>query len=241
MELSNRPLLPLPLRAWDAWRRRGPRYVWHKALRRTLERWPDWKRQILYKNPREYWNLRGGHDYYREQEGQTTRSERALWLSGRIATYRPLSILEIGCGYGKQLRELRGRIEAPLVGLDFSASQLELAGGYLDGLEGIKLVLGSGDRLPFPDQSFDLVLTSAVILHNVPEVAHRIRNEVIRVARRWSAHNEDTDVTYNRFGYDTAAWYRSIGIPLAEVGSIPDGTDPASSQFCVADLSPWRA
>ena len=99
------------------------------------------------------------------------------------------------------------------------------------------LALASGAALPFADRSFDLVLTSAVILHNPPAVAEQIRREVIRVARHWVAHNEDTDVTYNRFGYDTAAWYRSVGIPLAESGPIPVDGPRSPSQFCVA--VPW--
>ena len=82
-----------------------------------------------------------------------------------------------------------------------------------------------GRGLPFADKSFDLVLTSAVILHNPPPVAEQMRLEVIRVARRFAAHNEDTDVSYNRFGYDTAAWYRAAGLPLAEAGPIPVGPD----------------
>ena len=65
--------------------------------------------------------------------------------------------------------------------------------------------------------------------------AEAIRREVVRVARRFAAHNEDLDVTYNRYGYDTAAWYRDRGIPLAEVGPIPSA--PYDSQFCVAE--PW--
>ena len=44
-------------------------------------------------------------------------------------------------------------------------------------------------------------------------------------------------MSYNRYGYDTAAWYRAEGIPLAEAGPIP--ADPgARTQFCVAEL--WR-
>ena len=92
--------------------------------------------------------------------------------------------------------------------------------------------------MPFPDRTFDLVLTSAVILHNPPTAADCIRREVIRVARRYAAHNEDTDVSYNRYGYDTAAWYREAGIPLAESGPIPTEADPCWTQFCVAE--PWR-
>jgi SAM-dependent methyltransferase len=228
--------LTRPARALRALATRGPRYALHKALRRSLEPWPGLKRRLVYGDPRAYWTLRGGDDYFREQEGQPARTARAEWLAERIATYRPRSILEIGCGYGKQLRVLRDRLDVPLVGLDFSPSQLARARRYLDGPDGITLVQGSGDGLPFPDGAFDLVFTSAVILHNPPDSAERIRREVVRVARRWAAHNEDTDVTYNRFGYDTAAWYRAEGIPLAECGPIPVEPDGPPSQFCVAEL-----
>ncbi|WP_165250779.1 class I SAM-dependent methyltransferase [Paludisphaera soli] len=227
---------PLPLRAWRAVRSRGGRYAWHKALRRSLGRWPSWKRRLLYADPREYWTLRGGHDYFREQEGQVARTLRAEWIAGRIAAYRPTSILEIGCGYGKLLGALRDRIDAPLAGLDFSPTQLGAARGFLDGAERIDLFLGRGDRLPFADGAFDMVVTSAVILHNPPEVADRIRREVVRVARRFAAHNEETNLSYNRYGYDTAAWYRAEGRRVAEVGPIPMDADAETSQFCVVRL-----
>jgi SAM-dependent methyltransferase len=229
METST---LSLPSRAWHAWRTRGPRYVWHKTLRRSLRRWPGWKRKLLYGDPRLYWTLRGGGEYFREQEDHPTRGERSTWLAARVAHYRPTSILEIGCGYGKQLRAIRGELDVPMMGLDFSASQFEIARGYLEGLDRVALVLGSGMDLPFPDRSFDLVLTSAVILHNPPQAAERIRREVLRVARRFAAHNEDTNTTYNRFGYDTADWYRFEGVEILESGPIPD--EPRHSQFCVA-------
>jgi SAM-dependent methyltransferase len=207
-------------------------------MRRAAGRWPGWKRRLVYADPRDYWTLRGGDEYFREQEGQPARAERSRWLAARVASYRPASILEIGCGYGKQLGSIRRLIDVPMVGLDFSPSQLARAREYLDGLDRIDLVLGSGAALPFPDRSFDLVLTSAVILHNPPAMAEAIRREVLRVARRHAAHNEDTDTSYNRYGYDTAAWYRASGVPLAESGPIPipSGAESAASQFCVAEL-----
>lgn len=231
---------PLPLRAWRALRSRGWVYARHKALRRLLEPWPEWKRRWVYGDARAYWTLRGGPDYFREQEGQENRTIRARWLASRIAAYEPRSVLEVGCGYGKQLLELR-RALGPgvrLAGVDFSPTQLAAAREYLgaSGAGEVALARGDGARLPFGDDSFDLVLTSAVILHNPPAVAERIRREVARVARRWAAHNEDTDESYNRYGYDTGAWYRSAGLPLAECGPIPlpDARESASSQFCVA-------
>ena len=81
---------PLPVRAWAAWKRRGSRYLWHKALRRSLGRWPGWKRRLVYADPRDYWTLRGGLEYFREQEGQPARSVRSDWLAARVASYRPV-------------------------------------------------------------------------------------------------------------------------------------------------------
>jgi len=233
--LHPEPLLPL--RAWRALRSRGVRYAWHKALRRSLGRWPSWKRRLIYADPRAYWTLRGGRDYFREQEGQVGRTLRAEWIAGRLTAYRPTSILEIGCGYGKLLQAVRDRTDVPLAGLDFSRSQLTSASAFLGGLDRVELFLGRGDQLPFADGSFDMVVTSAVILHNPPEVADRIRREVIRVARRFAAHNEEMNLSYNRYGYDTAAWYRTEGFRVAESGPIPMDPDPELSQFCVVRLN----
>jgi SAM-dependent methyltransferase len=226
----------LPLRVYDTWRLRGTRYTWYKMLRRSLAPWPGLKRRLVYAQPRDYWTQRGGEDYFREQEGQPLRTERARWLAAQLARFQPESILEVGCGYGKQLGAIRGRLDVPLVGVDFSPTQLRFAQRYLAGLDGIALALASGESLPFPDGAFDLVLTSAVILHNPPAAAERIRCEVMRVARRWAAHNEETDVSYNRYGYDMALWYRNAGIPLVECRPIPADSEPSSSQFCVAAL-----
>jgi SAM-dependent methyltransferase len=224
-------------RAIAALKDRGPRYALHKAMRRSLSRWPGVKRRLVYADPRSYWTLRGGEEYFREQEGQPARSARSEWMADRIAAYEPGSILEVGCGYGKQLRAIRAKIDAPIVGVDFSPTQLGMARAYLDGVGGVSVALASGARLPFADRSFDLVLTSAVILHNPPEVAEAIRREVVRVSRRLTAHNEDTDVTYNRFGYDTAGWYSRRGILVRECRAMPEEAGSESSQFCVAE--PW--
>jgi len=227
-------------KAWLAWRERGVRYVWHKALRRSLDGRSAWKRRLLYADPRSYWTLRGGDEYFDEQEGQENRTARARWLAARIASYRPRSILEVGCGYGKQLRAIHDLIDVPMTGVDFSPSQLGRARTYLDGLDRIDLALASGAELPFDDGAFDLVLTSAVILHNPPPLAEKIRREVLRVSGRFAAHNEDTNLTYNRYGYDTAAWYRASGIDPIEAGPIPvgDESERLASQFCL--VGPWR-
>lgn len=232
-------------RAIECYRRGGTAYVWHKSMRRLLDNASPLKRKLVYSDPREYWTLRGGPEYMAEQEGQPARTARSRWLSERVAECKPLSVLEVGCGYGKQLEAIRSAVGPciPLTGIDFSPSQLSLAAARLAHVDHLTLVLGDGQRLPFADGAFDLVLTSAVILHNEPEIADRMRAEIVRVSRRWCVHNEDTDFTYNRFGYDTAAWYRGRGLEVVQAGPIPPAVfsgsdDPdgesARSQFCLA-------
>lgn len=237
MDLIIRRGLGKPVRFWQTWRDRGTDYALHKLMRRTLSNWPDWKRRLVYGDPRRYWTFRGGEDYFLEQEGQPARTMRAAWIADRLAAYRPLSILEVGCGYGKLMREIGQRLDIPIVGVDFSAPQLDRARDFLVETRGVELILARGEALPFADRSFDMVVTSAVVLHNPPALAERIRREVVRVARRYTAHNEETNHSYNRYGYDTSAWYRSRGIALLECGPIPMDPDPDASQFCVADLS----
>ena len=203
----------LAFRALSAFTAKGPSYFLHKTLRRTLSPWPNWKRRLVYADPKQYWTHRGGEEYFLEQEGQADRTRRSLWLAERIARYQPTSILEIGCGYGKQLRALRRHVDCPMVGIDFSPSQLDLGRSYLQGLDDIELILGSGRKLPFADRSFDLVLTTCM-----------------------EAAINRTSTTYNRYGYDTAAWYREHGVTLLEVRQIPIGGEPNHSQFCVAEL-----
>ena len=139
----------------------------------------------------------------------------------------PRSILEVGCGYGKLLRELRRRLDVPLVGVDFSPTQLEQARRFLGRDDEIELLLGRGEHLPFPDRSFDMVVTSAVILHNPPPVAERIRREVLRVARRFAAHNEETSVELQPLRLRYRRLVSRPGHRPGRVGTDPDGPRPA--------------
>ena len=98
------------------------------------------------------------------------------------------SLLDVGSGKGFMLHDLVQLISGIRVqGIDISEYAIA------NTIEDIKpfVKVGNAKKLPFPDKSFDLVLTSAVILHNAPEIAEQMRREVVRVSRHLTAHNED--------------------------------------------------
>jgi ubiquinone/menaquinone biosynthesis C-methylase UbiE len=192
-------------------------------------------RFILYRHPQKYWEKRGGERYFREQESRPDRGATAAYLAARIAELNPRTVLEVGCGYGKNLKLLRERTDAVLSGIDFSQSQLEKAKNYLKDLPNIELQEGSGTRLPYADRSFDVVFTNNVILHNPPAEAEQIRKEILRVSKRYVVHKEDTNVNYSRYGYDHGKIYRDLGLRVIESHPMKEAVDAELTQFTIAE------
>jgi SAM-dependent methyltransferase len=90
-------------------------------------------------------------------------------------------VLELGCGAGQWSLWLAGR-GAQVTGLDLSAAQLDHAAAAAHALGLVlTLVLGSAERLPFADASFDLLLSDHGAMswadpnRTVPEAARVLR------------------------------------------------------------------
>ena len=239
MELAvpSRPILPV--RAWNALRSRGPRYAWHKVLRRTLRAHPTWKRRWLYARSPALLDFPRWRRLFPRAGGASGPESAVLngWPIALRATARrrfsrsaaATASCSRPCGRGWM---------SPWSGVDFSPSQIEQARWFLSGLGGIETLLARGEHLPFEDGAFDMVVTSAVILHNPPPAAEQIRREILRVARRFAAHNEETGLSYNRFGYDTEAWYRSQCDRGDRVRA--DSHGPRSGHVAVLCCTAWR-
>lgn len=205
-----------------------------KAFLKLIAIDPRLDRLVRYRNPRKYWQERGGEKYFGEQEAVFNRHRRSEFIGEEINRLSYQSLLEIGCGYGKQLKNFLGR-GARLVGCDFSAPQLKKAREYCADA-GLKLVEADGSELPFGNHLFDVVLSSAVILHNEYPKAQRIISEMIRVGRKYLIHNEDTDVTFSRYGYDMKKTYEKMNFKVLASMPIPVATDPAITQFTIVEL-----
>jgi ubiquinone/menaquinone biosynthesis C-methylase UbiE len=91
------------------------------------------------------------------------------------------SVLDVGSGTGRALLELTEQCPGSrCVGVEPVAELREV--GYSKGLSNRTLIEGSGDQLPFPENSFDVVCEFAV-LHHVPK-SRAVIDEMCRIARQ---------------------------------------------------------
>jgi SAM-dependent methyltransferase len=95
---------------------------------------------------------------------------------------RNASVLEVGCGVGNMLECLRADGFADLHGCDINKTALQEC--VMRGLHA-SLRQCEAARMPYADGSFDLVYTSALLIHVAPEELAAVQREIARVSRRW--------------------------------------------------------
>ncbi len=102
-----------------------------------------------------------------------------LWRAMReIMPLQGRSVLDLGCGAGWAVRMAVARGASHVVGLDFSATALQLARQHPSDAS---WVLADGSTLPFQDASFDRVFSHGAMEH-FPDVREGFR-ELHRVLR----------------------------------------------------------
>ena len=73
---------------------------------------------------------------------------------------KSMKILDVGCGYGRTLKELYDNGYSNLIGIDFSSKMIERANSsYPD----ISFRISEGNKLDFADNSIDCVILLAVL------------------------------------------------------------------------------
>lgn len=113
-----------------------------------------------------------GEPSYVWRDGQRRRLEMILHAAGERVSGRALVD---GCGVGMYLHHMGKTIE-DIVGLDIEFTRLQEAKSLAD-----NVVNGAGENLPFPSQSFDLILSHEVLEH-VDDDQEAI-NEIVRTLR----------------------------------------------------------
>ena len=200
-------------------------------------------RRRLY-DPSSYWRREGGAQYMKDEAfllgaGSLTE-QQGQFLATAIAGLGATSVLEVGCGYGRLLKELRHRLEARLVGCDFSEPQLGTAREYV-APSLIPLVLADATQgLPFKDSTFDVVYTQGSLMHVPVPLDRAYRSELARVARRYIVHTEDVQDSDNMFAHDNEGHYKELGHRLVEARPYPLNLAGQTMKFEVFELNKAR-
>lgn len=126
--------------------------------------------------------------------------EKALRATGEVR-----SILDVGAGNGRWLAQLAGK-KAPLtVALDVRRDELANArqsAGPSASPERVAMVCGDAGALPFPTQSFDLVLSLEFMPYVKRSGRLKALREMRRVSSRWVivqyAHTEGVAFAWQR-------------------------------------------
>src|SRR5437660_2353636 len=94
-------------------------------------------------------------------------------LLRRNSDARPARLLDIGCGTGAFLREVkRNHPRLAVTGLDLSAPYLGVAGRRLAPWSRVALVEAAAEAMPFPDAEFDIV-SCLYLFHELPAPVRR--------------------------------------------------------------------
>jgi SAM-dependent methyltransferase len=109
--------------------------------------------------------------------------EYAPWMPSVMGfdQFKGKRLLEVGCGMGTDLLQF-ARGGALCAGVDLTPRSVEISSLHF-GLYDMRadFVLADGERLPFADESFDVVYSNGV-LHHTPDTAQAVR-ELHRVLR----------------------------------------------------------
>jgi SAM-dependent methyltransferase len=155
------------------------------------------------------------HQFLRQARWtQGTRSH----LYRQAGLWRAEAVLDVGCGTGAVTAEVSQTTGGRVTGLDLDPGMIDFAAGWLTDVEWI---VGDAHSLPFPADSFDLVLCSFLLLWVAePTVAVQ---EMTRVVREGGAVLATTEPDYGgRIDYPEDI---KLG-PLMEESLRHDGAHP---------------
>ena len=113
--------------------------------------------------------------YYYSQNGKISCRD----IAEQISSVPYEALLDVGCGTGFLIDLLAKRKNAKYCGVDLSDGMIRVAKGKA--IHGAEFIVGSAERLPYPDECFDIVTCSQSFHHYPnPEKAMREARRVLK-------------------------------------------------------------
>lgn len=150
---------------------------------------------VKYGDAHQYWTERGRTFYVEDRDCRAHSSPVQLAMReeflGELARIEFRTVLDAGCGFGRELVPLLDRFPwVRAVGVDFAETMLRDALDFCRRHGSVRLMQADLASLPFADDSFDIAFTTGVIQHDRPELLKGVLSELTRVTRRRIYHRE---------------------------------------------------
>ena len=157
----------------------------------------------------------------------------------RLALDQPAAVLDIGCGTGTLTRQIYDALPAAaprrVCGVDAAEAMIAVANRKAGDRPGLEFAAALAEELPYPDASFDRVLSTFFFHHLNVDLKIKSLAEIWRVLRPGGqAAILDVDVPYSLFG-QICAWSGYWLFHQAEIAENIRGKLRAA-----LDASPWR-
>lgn len=165
----------------------------------------------------------GYHEHlpFAEQDSSATRVSR--WLARTLLPYRPSSVLELGCGSGRNLYWIARTIpHAQTLGVEINPEAVRES--VRQGVVGVRV--GSlYDTHLVGTKSIDVALTSGVLMHVPAENVERVVREMHRIARvavvHFELHGPSNPFDFHRYPRDYRALYERLDLPVSSYRVFP--------------------
>lgn len=132
--------------------------------------------------PKEFWDK--WSDTFMEDEWQVRTHTQHDWMLRKVKEIKPKTILEVGCGFGRNIKFLieNGIDASKITGCDISPKMIKKAKDYVSNNKVI-LIVSDAKRLPFDNKLFDLVIIHGLFMHIKPEDVRKAISEALRVTK----------------------------------------------------------
>lgn len=141
-----------------------------------------------------FWSIKGGYkpkefwddwaDDFIKDPWQTKIHPQHKWLFNKINTLKPESILEVGCGFGRNIKFLiqNGMNPSSIVGIDISPNMIRLARNYV-GSKAVKFFISDLNGFK-PQKKFDFVFTHGLLMHIPEDQIDRETDKLISLSKK---------------------------------------------------------
>lgn len=134
-------------------------------------------------HPEKFWD-NWSYDFLKDK-WQVEVHPQHSWLLKKLRKDKPKSILEIGCGFGRNIKFLidNGFEANNITGSDISKKMINLAKKYVNN-KNVKFVHADVYKLPFKTNQFDLLISHGVFMHVKKSKIKQSIDEAVRVAHK---------------------------------------------------------